>query len=360
MKKTTTSLWRKTAPETPRPALRGHLRTQVAILGAGLAGVLIADRLRDYGISSVLLEASRMGSGQTQNTTAKITSQHGTIYDALIQTFGVEKARQYAQANEEAVRAYGRMIRERHIDCGYREAPAYLYTQTNPEPMQREAEAAAKLGISAHFQTETELPFPVAGAVRFDHQACFHPLHFLQAVSDGLDIYEQSPVLGVEGNRLHLQSGEVEADAIVFACHFPFVNWPGAYFMRMHQERSYILALQSAWRPEGLYYGVDNGGLSFREAEGLLLVAGENHRTGENSHGGRYEELLTRVHAILPDARETARWSAQDCITLDGVPYIGRFSSSTPDWYVATGFAKWGISTSMVSALLIAGSIAGQ
>lgn len=360
MRETTTSLWRKTAPETPRPALRGHLRTQVAIIGAGLAGVLIADRLREYGIPSVLLEASRVGSGQTQNSTAKITSQHGMIYDALILNFGEEKARQYAQANEEAVRAYERIIRERNIDCGYREAPAYLYTQTNPEPMQREAEAAAKLGIPAHFQRKTELPFPVAGAVRFDHQACFHPLRFLQSVSDGLTIYEQSPVLSVEGKRLRLPNGEVEADAIVFACHFPFVNWPGAYFMRMHQERSYILALQSAWRPEGLYFGVDNGGLSFREAEGLLLVAGGNHRTGENSCGGRYEELLSRVHSILPDARETARWSAQDCITLDGVPYIGRFSSAASDWYVATGFAKWGISTSMVSALLIAGSIAGK
>lgn len=356
----TTSLWRKTTKEMPRPVLHGYLRTQVAIIGAGLAGVLIADQLRAYGIPSVLLEAGKMGGGQTQNSTAKITSQHGMIYDALIQKFGEKKAWQYAQANEEAVRAYGRIIRERNIDCGYREAPAYLYTQTAPEPMQREAEAAAGLGISAHFQTETELPFPVKGAVRFDHQACFHPIRFLQTASDGLKIYEHSPVVSVKGNRLCLQNGEVEAEYIVFACHFPFVNWPGAYFMRMHQERSYIVAMQSAWRPQGLYYGVDNGGLSFREAEGLLLVAGGNHRTGENTNGGRYEELLTRTHAILPEAKERARWSAQDCITLDGVPYIGRFSSAEPHWYVATGFAKWGISTSMVAAMLIAGSIAGK
>lgn len=360
MQETTTSIWRKTAPETPRPAFRGHLHTQVAIIGAGLAGVLIADHLRDFGIPSVLLEANCVGSGQTQNSTAKITSQHGMIYDALIRNFGEKKARQYATANEESVRAYGRMIRERNIDCGYREAPAYLYTRTSKEPMEREAEAAARMGISARFQKDTELPFPIAGAVCFDRQACFHPLRFVQAVSKGLTIYERSPVLSVNGNRLRLPGGEVEAEAIVFACHFPFVNWPGAYFMRMHQERSYVLALQSAWRPKGLYYGVDNGGLSFREAEGWLLAAGENHRTGENSGGGRYEKLLSRVRSILPDARETARWSAQDCIPLDGMPYIGRFSSAAPNWYVATGFAKWGMSSAMVSALLIAGSIAGR
>lgn len=360
MGKGTSSLWRETASNAPRETFRGDLTVQVAVIGAGLAGILIADRLQARGMDVVVLEADRIGSGQTKNTTAKITSQHGMIYDALIQTFGEQKAKQYAQANERALGEYERLIRQRRIECAYRKAPAYLYSQTSEEPLRREAQAAASLGIAASFQKDTELPFPVAGAVRFDHQACFHPLRFLRAVSKGVTVYEHSKVLSVEGDELRLSEGRIRAEHIVFATHFPFINLPGCYFMRMHQERSYILALDNPWKPEGLYFGVDNDGVSLREAEGKLLMAGGNHRTGENSLGGRYEALLEQAHAWFPQAREAARWSAQDCITLDGVPYIGRFSPSTPRWYVATGFAKWGISTAMVSAMLLDAQIAGE
>ena len=150
--------------------------------------------------------------------------------------------------------------------------------------------------------------------------------------------------------------GAVRAEHIVFATHYPFVNAPGWFFLRMHQERSYVLALESEWLPEGMYIGADADGLSLREADGLLLAGGEAHRTGENSAGGRYERLLERTRAFA--GKERARWSAQDCVTVDGVPYIGLFSEEN-GWYVATGFGKWGMSSSMASALLLSGQIAG-
>ena len=336
------------------------MEVEAAVIGAGMAGVLIADRLRSRGVKTVVLEASRIGSGQSGNTTAKITSQHGMIYDALIQKFGAERARQYAEANQLAIREYAQTIRERQIDCDFREAPAYLYSENAAEPLHREVEAAAGLGIDARFVDDAELPFPVAGAVRFDGQAMFHPLKFLRAVSRELEIYEDTPVLSIEGHAIRTRNATVRAKHIVFATHYPFVNVPGWYFLRMHQERSYVLALESGWLPEGMYIGVDAGGLSFRAAEGLLLLGGENHRTGENSRGGRYEALRGRARELLPDCREIARWSAQDCITLDGVPYIGQFAASEPDWFVATGFAKWGMTSSMVAAMLISEAIGGR
>ena len=130
--------------------------------------------------------------------------------------------------------------------------------------------------------------------------------------------------------------------------------------MRMHQERSYVLALDCDWTPEGMYLGVDADGLSFRAAEGKLLLGGENHRTGENSRGGRYDALRSQARALFPNYQEAVHWSAQDCITLDGVPYIGQYCASEPNWYVATGFGKWGMTGSMVSAMLISEAIAGR
>ena len=355
-----TSLWNQTVDIPRRQRLDRDMEADAAVIGAGMAGVLIADRLRARGLQAVVLEARRIGSGQTGNTTAKITSQHGLIYHALIERFGRDRAQQYANANQQAIRQYAEIIRQRGIDCDFREAPAYLYSGIDARALRQEAEAAASLGIDARFVGETELPFPVAGAVRFEGQALFHPLKFLQAVSEPLTIYEDTPVLSVDGCELRTERYTIRAKHIIFACHYPFVNVPGWYFMRMHQERSYVLALESHWLPEGMYYGVDPQGLSLRAAEGLLLLGGESHRTGENSQGGRYETLLKRAESLLPGSREAARWSAQDCMTLDGLPYIGPFSASTPEWYVATGFGKWGMTSSMVAATLIADAIAGH
>lgn len=354
------SIWQQTAEWPGRGALPGDLDVEVAVIGAGMAGVLIAQRLRERGVRAVVLEAARTGGGQTGRTTAKITSQHGLIYGKLLKNFGPEVAAQYARANEWAVRAYGALVRARNIDCDFREVPAYLFSEFDAEPLRAEAEAARRLGIDAAFTADTELPFPIAGALRFGKQARFHPLRFLYAIAGDLEIYEDTRVRAVEGDVLRTDRGAVHAGHVVFATHYPFVNVPGGYFLRMHQERSYVLALESAWQPEGVYLSAEADGLSLRAAEGKLLFGGGAHRTGENRAGGRYGALRDRAQRLFPDGCEVACWSAQDCIALDGVPYIGRFSASRPNWYVATGFAKWGMTASMVAAELISGMIAGD
>ena len=231
----------------------------------------------------------------------------------------------------------------------------------------REAETAKALGIQAEFTTRTELPFSINGAVCFQGQAHFHPLEFLMGAAEGLAIYENSPALFVDDGSVLTEKGKVTAEKVVFACHYPFINVPGYYFMRMYQERSYVLALDTEasgkgkpFLPKGMYYGIDADGLSLRSADGLLLLGGEGHRTGENRKGGRYEKLMARARQLWPDCRERFRWSAQDCMTLDGIPYIGQFSAKTPNWYVATGFQKWGMTSAMAAAMIIRDTIIGK
>ena len=348
------SFWSKTETLPGRPALPGDLKADAAVIGAGLAGVLTAYFLQAAGLRTVVLEASRIGSGQTKNTTAKITSQHGLIYHRLLEQLGKEKARQYAESNQRAIGEYRRMVREAGIDCGFAEAPAYLYSTSGREALVREWKAAETLGIDARLCTETELPFPVETALRFEGQARFHPLSFLKAVAEPLEIYEQTAVRSVQGKRVMTDRGVVTAEQIVFACHYPFLNVPGYFFMRMHQERSYVLSLEGTPRMEGMYLGIDEDGLSFRPQGETLFLGGGSHRTGENSAGGQYQKLRQAAKRYWPQSRETACWSAQDCMTLDGVPYIGRYSAAEPGWYMATGFQKWGMTSSMVSALLLA------
>jgi len=355
------SLWSKTSIPQNFPSLRGDLSVEAAVIGGGLAGILTAYFLSRRNVRAIVIEADKIGSGQTKNTTAKITSQHNLIYNRLIQTFGEEKAKQYAEANQQAIRQYRNLTAEYSIDCLFEERPAYLYSaaQRDVLALEQETEAATSLGIQAEFTAQTFLPFPVAGAVKFKGQAQFHPLRFLQAVSKDLTVFEHTRVRNVEENRILTDRGTVTAKHIVFASHFPFLNMPGFYFARMHQERSYVLALENAADLDGMYLGAGPEGISFRDFRGTLLLGGQSHRTGENSSGGKYDLLRKKAAEFYPGSKETAHWSAQDCITLDGVPYIGQFAPSAPNWYVATGFGKWGMTSSMVSALLISDQITG-
>lgn len=355
------SIWSKTAEIPARPRLEGDLKVEAAVIGGGMAGVLTAWQLRQKGVEAVVLEARRLGSGQTKNTTAKITAQHGLIYAKLIETLGEEAARQYARANTRAIEEYRRVVEAEGIDCAFEDRPAYLYSTVTDDAVREEARAAASLGIDAAFTGETSLPFPVKGAVRFNRQAQFHPLRFLEGAARNLTVYEDTRVLKVAGGRIETEQGTVEARHIVFATHYPFVNFPGYYFLRQHQERSYVIALEGAAELDGMYRGTDPGALSFRNVGSCLLLGGENHRTGENSAGGRYRALREQGERLFPKSREVAHWSAQDCMTLDGVPYIGRYAAaSEPDWYVATGFQKWGMTSSMVAAMVISDLITGR
>lgn len=352
------SIWNQTCQIPRRNPLQGNLDTEIAVIGGGLAGILTAFYLTQESREVVVLEASKIGSGQTENTTAKITSQHNLIYQRLLTNYGAKAMSLYARSNQQAVQEYGRLIKDRSIDCCFQKRPSFLYTMEQPEAIHLEAMAARKAGIAASEITDTELPFTIKRALCFPDQASFHPLKFLEALSATLTIFEETPVLSVKGHTLRTPKGQINAKKIVFACHYPFPLIPGYYFSRMYQDRSYVLALCQVPSLEGMYLGIDKHELSLRTAGQYLLLGGQSHRTGV-TFNDPYETLASSAHSYFPEAKVICQWSAQDCMTLDHLPYIGRFSRKTPDWYVATGFGKWGMSLSMVSARLLTDLICG-
>ncbi|MBQ7288222.1 MAG: FAD-dependent oxidoreductase [Clostridia bacterium] len=349
----TESIWSQSCRIAARPQLKENIETEVAVIGAGLAGLLIAERLQREGKEVVILEAERIAGGQTKNTTAKITAQHGCIYATLIRRFGQEKAKEYALANRRAVEWYRQYIKQEKIDCDFELQDAFLYSQSQRTKMQNEAAACQALGLSAEFIEKIELPFPVAGAVCMKGQAQFHPLRFVHHIADKLKIYENTRVTKVKNGLLYCDRAAVKAKQVIFACHYPFVNYPGLFFVRMHQTRSYVLALENAPELNGMYIDAEQGGYSFRRYQNLLLLGGGGHRTGKNSTGGKYALLQRAAEDMFPGCRIVAQWSAQDCMTVDEVPYIGRFSKSRPNWYVVTGFGKWGMTSAALAAEIL-------
>jgi len=354
------SIWSQSVKIKERPRLTEDIEVDAAVIGGGLAGILTAFLLQEKGVKTVVIEGDRIGSGQTKNTTAKITAQHDVIYDRLIKDFGEKKAKQYAFANTQAIEEYRRIINKNNIECHFSELPAYLYTKKSPEILKQEAEAAKSLGIDACFTTETTLPFTVSAALKFNGQAVFNPLEFINKISKDLTIYEHTKAKRVQDNKIITDCASITAKYIVFATHFPFVNVPGYYFAKMHQARSYVIALENTTKLDGVYLGIDPDGMTFREAGDIMLFGGGGHRTGENSLGGKYQTLRNQAKTIWPESKELGFWSAQDCMTSDGVPYIGMYSRSRPNWYVCTGFGKWGMTSSMVAAMLISSKICGK
>jgi glycine/D-amino acid oxidase-like deaminating enzyme len=198
----------------------------------------------------------------------------------------------------------------------------------------------------------------VAGALITPHQAQFNPLQFVSAIARDLRIFEQTTVRELIGTTAITDKGRINANRVIVATHFPFLNKHGAYFLKMFQHRSYIIALSGARLPKGMYVDESDSGLSFRTYEDLLLLGGGGGQTGKKCGG--WQELRAFAARHYPEATEKYHWAAQDCMTLDGVPYIGRYSRGTENLYVAAGFNKWGMTSSMAAACLLSDMIQGK
>lgn len=350
------SIWSQTVSMPVFPKLQQNLHTDVLIIGGGITGILCAYRLREAGVDCALVEADRICGGVTQNTTAKLTSQHGLLYAKLLKSRGQELASQYLAANESALAEYRRLCQT--IDCSFTEQNAYIYSMSDPVRIEREVNALQSLHFPASFAEHLPLPFPTVGAVCFPKQAQFHPLRFLAAITKDLPVYEHTKVLELGPDHVRTTGGDIHAKKVIVATHFPILNKHGMYFAKLYQHRSYVLALKNALQVDGMYLDEDDKGLSFRNQGELLILGGGSHRTGKK--GGNWEELRNTAEHFYPDAAEVAFWATQDCMSPDSVPYIGQYSKSTPNLFVATGFNKWGMTTSMAAAGILTQLVQGK
>jgi glycine/D-amino acid oxidase-like deaminating enzyme/nitrite reductase/ring-hydroxylating ferredoxin subunit len=367
------SLWEATAPAAAFPALEGRVEVDAAVVGAGIVGVTAAYLVKRAGRRVALLEAGRVGQGTTGRTTAKLTVGHGLVYRDLAAEHGKEAARLYAESNQAALAELEHVVRRHGIDCDWESAANYVYT-TSPErvgDLEAEAEAARLAGVEAELTTTTGLPFPVEAALRVDGQAQLHPLKLLLGLAglvpgDGSHVFEHTRSTGLRRGERHViqtSAGEVLARHVVVATHLPFLG-RGLLFAKAHPVKSYAIAatVEEERAPKDMFISVDAPTRSLRSAPAgrgsrTVIVGGESGVPGEDA-GPRYGALadFMREHFGVPPER---RWSAHDFVPLDGLPYIGRPSRRDERVYVATGFAKWGLTKGVLAAGLVTGSILG-
>lgn len=343
------SIWTENIDLPHFASLEGSQKTDVLIIGGGMAGILCAHFLREKGVDYALVERQTVCSGVTEDTTAKITALHGLKYHKLLRHAGEEKAKLYLEANQNAVQKYANLCK--NIDCDFETKIAYVYSIDQRQKLEKEMDALHKIGYNAVFSQPQELPIQTAGAIGFENQAQFHPLKFISKIVRGLNIYEHTFVKEFGDHIAVTEKGDISFQKLIFATHFPIDNKHGMYFLKMYQHRSYVIALENAAKVRGMYVDEAKTGLSFRNYKNTLLLGGGAHRTGKS--GGNWQELRKAAGMYYPGAKETYAWAAQDCMTLDGIPYIGVYSKHMPDCFVATGFNKWGMTSSMVAAEML-------
>lgn len=358
--------------------LSEDLDVDICIVGGGITGITTAYLLAKAGKSVCILERDNICAHATGNTTAKITAQHGLFYNYLLNTFSTDIAKGYLDANLEAISNIKNIIDEENIDCDFEFCDNYVFTNLESDipKIKQEVLTVNSLGFNAELVNSIEVPVDCLSAIKFPNQAKFNPLKYVNGLlnkftSLGGMVFEHSLVHDVkqENNFYHSFSNDfcVSSKYIVFACHYPFINVPGLYFLKMYQEASYVIGFKtSANLFDGMYINTQAPIISLRTAldnnnEQIVLLGGSNHKVGtDDDISNSFLNLENLAKNMYPDAQILYRWQTQDCISLDKIPYIGPFSSVWKNSYIATGFKKWGMTTSNVSANIICDSILGN
>jgi glycine/D-amino acid oxidase-like deaminating enzyme/nitrite reductase/ring-hydroxylating ferredoxin subunit len=375
MRRLNRPLWLDGA-DTDYPVASGAIEVDVAVVGAGITGTTAAYLLKQAGKSVALLESDRICAGATGYTSAKLTVGHSLVYRELIESFGVEAARRYARSNQQAIERVAAIVEKHSLDCDFERAANFVYTESSnsTRAIAVEVDAALRAGLDAHLTTETDLPYPVAAAIRVDQQAQFHPWKYVAGLAalvsgDGSHVLERTRATGVRTGdpcTVETATGTVRASYVVIATQLPFTD-RGLFFTKAHPLKSYAIAAPIAEEqaPRGMYISIDQPTRSVRSTQGvngrILIVGGESHHPGEDRNPaaryGKLERFLEDRFGV--DAAEW-KWSTHDYIPLDGLPYIGRLSRSDERVLVATGYAKWGMTKGTLAAEILADAILGR
>ncbi len=371
------SLWVETTGETSYKPLTRKATFDAIVIGGGITGLTAALLLKREGMKVAVLEAGRIASGVTGYTTAKITALHGLIYQELIDRHGRERAEAYASANAASLERIAATVEELGIDCNFVRANAYTWAETTDglEQVRKEVEACRNVGLPAELVTETALPFAVMGAVRLGRQAMFNPRAYCIGLAAAIDgggsrVFEHSRVSEAEEKTrvVHVKTEKfmLSTSNVVVATQIPFMG-DGNFYAKEYPYRAYAVAAEMGdGAPDGMFINAETPVRSVRPhtagRKRWVIVSGESHKVGQDPDPeDHYDELATWAQERLPGIGPIAhRWSAEDFITMDGMPYVGRITPDHHRMFVATGFRKWGLTNGTAAAHMITDEIMGR
>lgn len=352
----TESVWQREKRRYPKA--EGSMERGIVVIGGGIAGFLTAFRLAEAGREVTLIEADRLFSGTTGRTTAKITANQGNVYTELYRRYGRRAVSLYYASQKEGMEGFAELVRKYNISCDWRETDGYIFSRQRYK-IENLYNVLREAGAECEISEEIGLPGAEC-ALKMKGQYLFDPLKFLAALPVKFEIYEQTRAVNIDAGRGRIltDNGEIRAETIIVATHYPIVNSHGLYFMKLRQSTSYTLAVGE--RSEGMYLDEREDGLSLRPYSGGTLIGGEDHRTGKPGRSGGFKALEKKAGKLFGKATVTHRWCAEDVMTFDGVPMVGRYAKNLDGVYVLTGFNKWGMTNAMTGAAIIRDILSGR
>jgi glycine/D-amino acid oxidase-like deaminating enzyme/nitrite reductase/ring-hydroxylating ferredoxin subunit len=369
------SLWLDTVPRPTFPKLDNNLSVDVVVIGGGIAGLMTAYFLSQQGKKVALIEARTLLSGTTGHTTAHLSIAHDLIYEHLINTFDVELARGYAKANQSAIHRLNNISQTEKIDADFAWVDEYLFTPQGEDetPLQKEFAATQQVGLPTQLVAKTPLPFSTGTAIRYPHQARFHPVKFLSTIAQklsnsGYNIFEHTRALDVmeqEPMKVITKQGEITATDVIIATMYPFLD-RGFYFARQITYTSYVIAATlNQDFPDAMFDSSETHSHYLRKqplnGQEVVIIGGEGHQTGTvKDTQQNYDRLEAFARENLDIKEILYRWSTHDAYPHDGLPYIGQFLPTSKHLWVATGFQGWGMTNATVAGLILTDLILGK
>lgn len=367
------SMWKASTSETNFPKLQTSLSVDVVIIGGGITGITAAYNLSKAGKRVAVLEALKIGEGDTGSSTGNL---YCTIGDpglhSIESKFSANKAKEVAESRADAVRFIENRTLEYDIDCDFKKVPWNLFTEGNESSdyIEKEKEAAQKAGVITN--SNICFPLPVTGFM-VPNQAQFNPLKYVKALAENIHsdhcmIFENSRAVKIQEGEtctVETEEGSITAQYIIMATHTPL----GIYFVQSslaaYREYAVAVKLNSEYPAPGIFWDmIENEHYSMRVYDSpkgkVLMVLGEMHKTGQKDYN---EECFDNLEKFLRDRFDVAsveyKWSAQQFKAADGIPYIG-LSSGNNKTYIATGFSADGLTYGTLAAMIIADEILGN
>ena len=338
------------------PKLEKDIECDVLVIGGGICGVLSAYFLNESGKNVVLLEADRICEKKSKKTTATITAIEDLMYYDLINQFGREKAQLYLEANLFALNEYRKLSSE--FDFDFEECPSYKYSKQDDGEIELEIAAIKTLGYNCELRNTIPFPIEIKKALEFENQGQMNPAKLVNSLITDLEIYENSRVIKIKSSVAYTENNKIKFNDVVVCTGFPFLKLKGLFFMKMHQEKSHVVDVFNNFELKGNGVGTKDDDIYFRNYKDRVLIGSNDCKTGYNCGGfDNINKLIVDKYKIT---KIKHRWINIDAMTLDGMPYIGGYTSFDENIYVATGFNMWGMTKSMISAHLITDLINGK